>query len=126
MIFSQRFKNTNHPTVNFDIAPVAHTNCQKHLGMYLDKRLNFFQHIKEKSFKANKGIALIQKLKHIFPRHSLTPFLFMNSLTMKASVIKLKRCNTMLLLKLHKLLGEHHKEKSRRNMDLNHLISRDD
>ena len=109
---------------------MAHTDCQKHLGKlgkqkHLGK-LNFLQHIKEKTFKANRGIAVIQNLKHIFPRHSLTPVLFMNNLTMKATVSELKRCNTMLLLKLQVFFEEHHKQKSRRNVGLNHLISQDD
>ena len=48
VIFSQKSKKTDHPTVYFNHAPVAHTNCHKHLGMYLDEKLNFLQHIKEK------------------------------------------------------------------------------
>ena len=31
-------------------------SCQKHLGIYLDEKLNFSNHIKEKISKANKGI----------------------------------------------------------------------
>ena len=33
VIFSQKCEKTNHPTVYFNIAPVAHSDCQKHLGM---------------------------------------------------------------------------------------------
>ena len=66
-------KNTknDHPIVYFNEAPVAHTTCQKHLGMYLGKKLNFIHHVKEKIAKPNKGIALIRKLAHILPRQSL-------------------------------------------------------
>ena len=39
--------------------------------MYLDEKLNFLQHIKEKTSKANRGIGVIRKLRHILPRHSL-------------------------------------------------------
>ena len=39
--------------------------------MYCDEKLNFLQHIKEKTSKANRGIGLIQKLRHKLPRHSL-------------------------------------------------------
>ena len=39
--------------------------------MCRDEKLNFLQHIKEKTSKANRGIGLIQKLRHILPRHSL-------------------------------------------------------
>ena len=39
--------------------------------MYLDEKLNFLQHIKEKTSKLNRGIGVIEKLRHILPRHSL-------------------------------------------------------
>ena len=71
VILSRKSKKTDHPTVYLNHAPVALTNCHKHLGMYLDKKLNFLQHIKEKISKANRGIGVIQKLRHILPRHSL-------------------------------------------------------
>ena len=32
VIFSQKSTITNHPTVFFNEAPIAHTSCQKHLG----------------------------------------------------------------------------------------------
>ena len=71
VIFSQKSKKTEHPTVYFNHAPVANTNCCKHLGMYLDGKCNFLQHIKEKISKANKGIEVIWKLWHILLKHSL-------------------------------------------------------
>ena len=71
VIFSRKSKKTDHPTLHFSHAPIAHTNCHKHLGMYLDEKLNFLQHIKEKTSKANRGIGVIRKLRHILPRHSL-------------------------------------------------------
>ena len=71
VIFSRKSKRTGHPTVYFNHAPVARTNCDKHLGMYLDEKLNYLQHIKELSSKANRGFGVIQKLRHILPRHSL-------------------------------------------------------
>ena len=43
-------------TVYFNHDPVAYTNCHKRLEMYLDEKLNFLQHIKEKTSKANRGI----------------------------------------------------------------------
>ena len=71
VIFSQKSKKIDHLIVYFNYAPVAHTNCHKHLGIYLDEKLNFLQHIKEKASKANRGIEVIRKLRHIFQRHSL-------------------------------------------------------
>ena len=39
--FLAESKKTDHPAVYFNDAPVTHTNCQNHLGIYLDKNLNF-------------------------------------------------------------------------------------
>ena len=36
VIFSRKNIKTDHPVVYFNKAPVAHTNCQKHLGMHLN------------------------------------------------------------------------------------------
>ena len=71
VIFSRKSKKTDHPTVYFNHAPVAYTNCHKDLGMHLDEKLNFLQHVKEKTSKANRGIGKIEKLRYILPRHSL-------------------------------------------------------
>ena len=71
VIFSRKNAVANHPTIFFNKTPVAHTSCQKHLGMHLDEKLNFSTHIKEKIAKANKGIGIIRKLAHALPRESL-------------------------------------------------------
>ena len=71
VIFPQKSKKIDHPKVYFNHALVAHTNCHKHLGMYLDRKVNFLQQIKEKISKANRGIGVIWKLRHILQRHSL-------------------------------------------------------
>ena len=71
VIFSRKSKKKNHSTVYYNDSPVAHTNCQKHLGMYLDKKINFLQNIKEKISEADRGNGVIRKLIHILPRHSL-------------------------------------------------------
>ena len=39
--------------------------------MYLDKKLSFHQHIKEKITKASKGIGVIKKLNNLLPRKAL-------------------------------------------------------
>ena len=51
--------------------PVVHSCCQKHLGIYLNEKLNFSNHIKEKISKANKGIGILRKLCNVLPRNSL-------------------------------------------------------
>ena len=59
VIFSRKSNKTDHPVVFFNEAPVAKASCQKNLGMYLDEKLNFSTHIKEKIAKANEGIELM-------------------------------------------------------------------
>ena len=58
VIFSRKNIKTDHPIVCFIEALVAHTTCQKHLGMHLDEKLNFNHHINGKIAKANKDIGL--------------------------------------------------------------------
>ena len=71
VIFSRKNNKSHHPTVFFNDSPVQNTNVQKHLGLYLDHKLNFNYHIKEKVIKVNKGIGLLRKLRYSFPRKSL-------------------------------------------------------
>ena len=71
VIFSRKTNKISHPTTTFNTVPVAHTSCQKHLGLYLDEKLNFSQHINIKISKANKGIGIIKRLSHILPRNFL-------------------------------------------------------
>ena len=44
---------------------------QKHLGMYLDPKLDFLEHLKNIKAKVNKSIALLRKLQTILPRPTL-------------------------------------------------------
>ena len=71
VIFSRKASMVDHPVVTFNNSPVARTPCQKHLGLYLGEKLNFSHHIKEEISKTCKGIRVIRKLHHVFPRHSL-------------------------------------------------------
>ena len=41
VICSRKSIKTEHPNVCFNEALVAHTTCQKHLGMNLDKKIKF-------------------------------------------------------------------------------------
>ena len=61
----------SHPQVFFNDIPVSRVSFQKHLGIYLDEKLNFNHHIKEKMTKAMKGIGVIKRLSKMLPRHSL-------------------------------------------------------
>ena len=71
VIFSRKTNKINHPTTTFNTITVAHTSYQKHLGLYLDEKLNFNYRINVKISKGNKGIGIIKRLSHILPRKSL-------------------------------------------------------
>ena len=45
--------------------PVVRISCQKHLGIYLDEKLNFSNHIEEKYSEANKGIGILRELYNV-------------------------------------------------------------
>ena len=69
--FSHKRKPPIHPLLFFNNIPVLSVPHQKHLGLVLDQKLNFSQHLNEKISKANKGIGLIKRIYHHLPRHSL-------------------------------------------------------
>ena len=61
-IFSIKKHQTVHPDLNLNNIPVARKDYTKHIGMYLDKRLNFSKHIKETILTANKGLSFLKYL----------------------------------------------------------------
>ena len=71
VIFSHKRNKVNHPTLYFNACPVTTAPFQKHLGLFLDKKLNFGHHVNEKISKANKIIGLIKRLHYHLPRKSL-------------------------------------------------------
>ena len=71
VIFSRKSSRVDHPSVTFNNSSVARTSCQKHLGLYLDEKLNFSHHIKEKISKACTGIGVIGKLHYVLHWRSL-------------------------------------------------------
>ena len=71
VIFSRKIKKPNHPELIFNNIPVNQTSYQKHLGMFLDNKLNFGEHLKYITNKVNKSIVLLFKLQMILPRRSL-------------------------------------------------------
>ena len=71
VVFSRKAVTTNHGTVYFNNDPVIRENFQKHLGLFLDSKLNFFSHINEKIKNATKGINVIRKMNLSLPRSSL-------------------------------------------------------
>ena len=71
VIFYRQNIKAPHLSVVFNNVPVVQSSCQKHLGVYLDQKLNFTHQIKEKLTKANKGIAVIKKLQNKLSRNTL-------------------------------------------------------
>ena len=71
VIFSRKYVKASHPAVFFNDIPVARCSTHKHLGMYLDEKLNFGHHITEKIAKANKDIGVIKKLHNALPRRAI-------------------------------------------------------
>ena len=52
IIFSRKTQKVIHPPAIFNNMPVVCSSCQKHLGIYLDEKLNFSNHKKGKNFKS--------------------------------------------------------------------------
>ena len=71
VIFPRKTVKVSHPSITFNTVPAARTTCQRHLGLYLDKKLNFYDHINAKILKENKVIGIIKRLLKLIPRNSL-------------------------------------------------------
>ena len=56
VIFSRKIVKVSHPCITFNTVSVARTTCQKHLGLYLDEKLSFYDYINAKISKPNKGV----------------------------------------------------------------------
>ena len=71
IVFCRKANANNHGTVYFNNVPVIRVNIQKHLGLFLDSKLSFFDHVNEKIKKATKGVNVIRKMNLLLPRCSL-------------------------------------------------------
>ena len=71
IIFSGKANKISHPLLRFNNSVVSQTPYQKHLGIFLDVRLTFEEHLKEITTKVNKTIGMFQKLKKTLPRPAL-------------------------------------------------------
>ena len=70
IVFSKKRSDIQLPTLRFNNNNLTPTNSHKHLGMILDSKLNFKNHLSEKISKASKGIGIIKRL-YFLPRASL-------------------------------------------------------
>ena len=60
VLFSRKYQLQTHPTISLNNVQVERTTSQKHLGVILDEKLNFKQHVDSAISKVNKGISLIK------------------------------------------------------------------
>ena len=67
VIFSRKIQKTCNPSIYFNKKSVKQVSSQIHLGMTLDNKLNFQEHLKNILNKVNKTIGLLRKLQNILP-----------------------------------------------------------
>ena len=70
IIFSRKKNATTYPPIFFNNSEIKLSSSQKHLGLTLDSKLSFNEHIND-LHQANKGAGLLRKLQTILPRKSL-------------------------------------------------------
>ena len=71
LIFSSKGLTINHPPLLLNENVVPQISLQKHLGMFLNSKLNFSEHLKNIFQKNNKTIGLLRKLQTLLPRAPL-------------------------------------------------------
>jgi hypothetical protein len=71
IIFSSKYKKVVHPPLMFNGIPVARKDSTKHLGVILDSKLSFRNHIFEALEKAKNGLSLMKFLTKFLTREVL-------------------------------------------------------
>ena len=71
VIFSHKIKKLPHPSLVFNNNNVLQTSSQKHLGVTLDVKLTFDEHLNNVLNKVNKTIGLLRKLQNLLSRLTL-------------------------------------------------------
>ena len=71
LLFSWKTSSNPYPSLNFNNNPIHQVQLQKHLGLFLDPKLSFDEHIQCILIKTRKIIGLIRKLQPIIPRAAL-------------------------------------------------------
>ena len=71
IIFSRKLKKVTHPPLLFNNNNVSQVNFQIHLGVILDVKLTFEEHLENVFNKTNKTIGLLRKLSNLLPRQAL-------------------------------------------------------
>ena len=72
VVFSRKLNKPNNLSLNFNNTVVIQSTTHKHLvGMILDTKLDFQEHLKDKLSKISKTIGLLRKLQKILTRPPL-------------------------------------------------------
>ena len=71
IIFSGKLNKPNHPSLNFNNTVVIQSTTHKHLGMILDTKLDFQEHLRDTLRKISKTIGLLGKIQKILSRPPL-------------------------------------------------------
>ena len=71
IIFSRKLKKATHPPLLFNNNNVSQVNFQTHLGVILDVKLTFEEHLQNVFNKTNKKIGLLKKLSNLLSRKAL-------------------------------------------------------
>ena len=71
VFLSRKIQKTCHPSIYFNNKSVKQDLSLKHLGMILNSKLNFQEHLKNILNKVNKTIGLLRNLQNILPRGPL-------------------------------------------------------
>ena len=69
--FSRKAKEIYHPPLVFNNTSVSHSSSQKHLGVILDSKLIFDEHLKIVSLKISKTLRVFRKLQNLLTRSAL-------------------------------------------------------
>ena len=83
VLFLRKNQIQNHSTISLNNVQVERSSYQKHLGIILDEKLSFKQHIDSAISKVNKSVSVIKKTSSHFATeiisHNLQSF-FKNSI----------------------------------------------
>ena len=71
VIFSRKTKKLLHPCLSFNDIHWKNSISQKHIGLTLDVKPNFVEHIKNITQKTSKTMGLLRIFQPILPRSSL-------------------------------------------------------
>ena len=70
VIFSHKIKKPSHSVLISNNSHVIQTPYQKHLGLILDEKLNFGEHLRYIANKVNTSTGLLRELQKCFTRRS--------------------------------------------------------